>query len=422
MKENKSYEFNLIGKKFIEQKNIVDKLSIVTETLSINRDYKKRLTLNSQAKYLKNSLLKISKEIIAILQDILIIQPLNSEKALGILKKIPDEEKIALDQLERTSLKRLLKKGKEKEKIKQKKPNPYIKLANKIFSDFSVSLFNKKTLYTIERDLTKSNLRFTPTSYVSIIMLTTMLSFFVAIFLALILFFFNISLLYPFISSVKENFLTRFLKIFWIIFALPLTTFLAIYFYPSAEKKSLEQKINQELPFAAIHMSAIGGSMVEPNKIFEIIASTKEYPALEKEFIKIINEINLYGYSLVSALRKTAHNTSSKKFAELLTSLATTITSGGDLLHFFDERAKSLLFEYRLEKEKRTKAAETFMDIYISAVIAAPMILMLLLMMMKMSGLGLSFSISTITLIIILSVSLINIAFLIFLQLKQSNQ
>jgi len=185
------------------------------------------------------------------------------------------------------------------------------------------------------------------------------------------------------------------------------------------EKRSIEGKINQELPFATIHMAAISGSMIEPTKMFNIISSTGEYPFLEKEFNKLLNEINIYGYDIVTALKDSALNCPSQKLAELYNGLATNITSGGSIYSFFEKRSQTLLFEYRLNKEKHTKTAETFMDIYISVVIAAPMILMLLLMMMKISGLGVSLSTSTITLIIISGVSLINIIFLIFLQLKQ---
>ena len=160
--------------------------------------------------------------------------------------------------------------------------------------------------------------------------------------------------------------------------------------------------------------------MVDPSKIFEILILTKEYPTVAKEFTKLINEIHIYGYDLVSALKNTAENSPSKKLADLLNGLATTITSGGDLPEFFDKRASTLLFDYRIEREKEIRASETFMDIYISLVIAAPMILMLILMMMKISGLGIQLSTGMITLIMVLGVSTINILFLIFLNLKQS--
>jgi flagellar protein FlaJ len=192
--------------------------------------------------------------------------------------------------------------------------------------------------------------------------------------------------------------------------------------YPSLEKKSIETRINQELPFATIHMSSISESLVEPSNIFKIIISTEEYPTLEKEFVKLLNEINVFGHDLVTALRNSAFNSPSRRLAELFDGLATTITSGGDLSEFFDKRAQTLLFDYKLEREKKTKTAETFMDIYISVVIAAPMILMLLLIMMRISGLGIALSTSMISLIMVLGVSVINIIFLVFLQLRQPKE
>jgi len=221
------------------------------------------------------------------------------------------------------------------------------------------------------------------------------------------------------ISLMTENFFLRFLKVFWILIVIPALTLLFLYFYPSLERKSLEAKLNEELPFATIHMAAISGSHIEPTKIFKIVAMTGEYPRLEKEFNKLLNEINIYGYDLVTALKDSAVNSPSQKLADLFNGLATTITSGGDLYDFFDKRSQTLLFDYRLDREKQTKSAETFMDIYISVVIAAPMILMLLLMMMKISGLGVSLSTSMLTFLVVGGVSVINIFFLMFLQLKQ---
>ena len=69
-------------------------------------------------------------------------------------------------------------------------------------------------------------------------------------------------------------------------------------------------------------MAAISGSMIEPSKIFSIIISTEEYPYLTREFTKLINEINVYGYDLVSALRNNATNSPSKKLAELFNGIA----------------------------------------------------------------------------------------------------
>ena len=134
---------------------------------------------------------------------------------------------------------------------------------------------------------------------------------------------------------------------------------------------------------------------------------------------KVINQVNVYGYDLVNALKNAARATSSTKIAELFNGLATTISSGGSLTSFLEKRTETLLFDYRLERERSTKMAETFMDIYISVVIAAPMIMMLLLVLMSVSQISLGLSLEALTVLIISIVALINLIFIAVLHIKQ---
>ncbi|MFW6283597.1 MAG: type II secretion system F family protein [Minisyncoccales bacterium] len=330
--------------------------------------------------------------------------PLVSGKIKGEHDKRLKQE---IKETEEITLKRLAKAKAKKEKKKEVKPNAYIKISNKLFSKVAIELFNENKLKSLEKDLIKSNMNITPTSYISGVLTATILSIFASIFMVILM------------TLVMEgDSIINLTKTFWIIFVVPFVTFVGGYVYPSLEKESVQSKINQEIPFATIHMSAISGSMIEPSKIFQIIISTKEYETLEKEFTKIMNGINIYGYNLVGSLKKTAERTASKKFSELLNSMSTTITSGGNLVEFFDKRSKSLLFDYKLERERKSKQAETFMDIYISVVIAAPMIFMLLLVMMQISGLGIEISNSLISLLMILGVSLVNAIFIGFLYIR----
>lgn len=436
------------------KKTISKERKIVREINSLLKDLEKvnpdeKEILFSHMNSLKNFLKKTNMDIPRILEKISLIKHLKQTKESEIYNppkptesveqtdKKPTEQKspkiplqkpptisrltkkIEISKLEKETLKRLKKVEEKIIKKKVKKPSKYVKVANKLFSKSAKSLLNKKMFETVKKDLRETNLQFVPTSYISVILFTTLLSIIVGILIFVFFLFFNIESALPIITTVAENIGTRFLKVFWILFIVPIATFLIMYFYPSLEKKSTGNRIDQELPFAAIHMAAISGSMIEPSKIFSIIISTKEYPHLEKEFTKLINEINVYGYDLVSALRSIALKSPSKKLTELFNGLATTINSGGNLSEFFEKRAQSLLFEYRIEREKYTKTSETFMDIYISVVIAAPMILMLLLMMIRISGLGISLSASMITLIMVSGVTIINIIFLTFLHLKQ---
>jgi Flp pilus assembly protein TadB len=386
-------------KKMID--NQVGKLKIILKNTN------DELLKNLEALNIKNPLTKLT------------IEPVKSKThkiSQGEINFIERREKIT--RLEKDVIKRIREEKIKGEKKEEKKSTEFRELAEKTCSNLAKSLIKKKIFTQLGADIVKSNLNYNLISYVSLILFSTVIAFGGAIVLFILLLFFNISPNLPIITLV-ENIGLRFLQIFWIPIIIPIGVFIFAYIYPMMEKKSIEGKIDAELPFAVIHMAAISGSMINPIKIFSIISSTREYPNLEKEFNKLLNEINVYGYDLVSALKELAINSPSQKLGELFNGLATTITSGGNMYDFFDKRAQTLLFDYKLDKEKRTKSAETFMDIYISIVIAAPMILMLLLMMMKISGLGISLSTSMITLLVVGGVSLINIFFLAFLQIKQ---
>ena len=435
---------------FKELKNSISKeVKIIKEIDSFfdnfrEHDQKERKMIFSHTNLLKNLLKKENDNVLKVLDKISLTRPLypkiknkkeipNNHSLLPfkkkkknfiekILQKRSFNKRFPLEESEKKTLKRIGEKGKEVVRKKDKKPSKYVSIATKIFSNSSASLIEKGIFKNLSKNLVKTNMDLLPKSYVSLIFFTTLLSFIAGFFIFLFFLFFNIQSLLPFITLVNEPFGIRFLKVFWILFAIPIASFLFMYIYPSLEKSSLEGKINQELPFATINMAAISGSIVNPTKIFNIIASTHEYPYIEKEFIKVINAVNVLGYDLITTLKNRSLNSSSKKLGDLLNGIATTVQSGGELSKFFDERSKSLLFEYNLEKEKSTRAAETFMDIYISVVIATPMILMLLLIMMQISGLGISLSTSMITLMMVSGVSIINIIFLTYLHLRQTNE
>jgi Flp pilus assembly protein TadB len=287
-----------------------------------------------------------------------------------------------------------------------KSPNFYKKISNRIFLNTSTSLLKKDSFKGLENSLRKASIPFLPNSYLSMTLFSTLLAFLVGI---IVLIF--IGVLYP----------TNLVKYLFIILLLPIITFFSFYFYPITESQGVGQKIRNELPFVTLHMAAISGSRIEPSQIFKIIAFGTEYPNTRKQFIKIINQTNLYGYDLVTSLKNVSKDSPSKELSELLGGIATTISSGGDITEFLNKRAETLFFEYRMDREKYTKEAETFMDIYISMVIAAPMILSLLLVLMNMGIMNIGIPMSLLNILMIGGIALINIVFIVFLNLKQVN-
>ena len=281
------------------------------------------------------------------------------------------------------------------------KPNPLANISSRIFGGVA-SKYSKK-FSSLAEDLRKANIRFLTSTYLAIALFV---SFFVLV----------LGLIGVAIFLVFD---LGFIIYIWIPFALFAVSLIGFYFYPASERGSVQKSISQELPFATIHMAAIAGSDIEPTKIFRIIAMSKEYSYIGKEIIKVINQVDVYGYDLVSSLRNIAKQTSNKRLSELFNGLAINISSGGELKAYLEKKAEDYLMDYKLERQKYASLAGTFMDIYISVLIAAPLVLMMLFVVMNVSGLGLSLGIKSLLAISVGLVILLNIIFLVVLQFKQ---
>lgn len=414
-----------------KERRLGNELNNLSESLATSKSSVEKSMIISQMKKVEEAIYNLNRASFSILSNVSIIKSLSEVKE-SVPKKedkgyVTDRElekesyEEEFKKLEKLTLKRLKKKeAKQEDKEIYFRPNPYVKFSNKFFSNTSKKLLKGDSFRPLEKALIKANIQMTSFGYLSMTFFTTLIAFIFSLFLFVILLFFNLQISPPFFTGVTEPILERLIKIFWIVFLIPIATFFMIYFFPFLERKSIGHRIDRELPFAAIHMAAISGSMIDPTKIFEIVIRTGEYPALQREFTKILNQINVYGYNLADALRNVAFNSPSIKLSELLNGMATIITSGGDISNFFEQRAGNLLFEHKIDMEKDTKMAETFMDLYVSIVVAAPMILMLLVMMIKISGIGIALSTGALGVLFVLGVTIINIAFITFLHIKQS--
>jgi len=282
------------------------------------------------------------------------------------------------------------------------RPSMIARVSNKIFGGVAEKIGNVTT--DLKQDLKESNSRFLVSTYIAIGLFSTVSVLILSILLFVLLMFLGMDIAI----------------FFWTPPFIAFIVAVVFYMYPSINKSSLNKEISNELPFASIYMSAVAGSNVEPTKIFKIIADSPEYRHVGVEMRKIINQIEVYGYDLVNALRNVAKSTINKKLAELLNGMATNIASGSSLKNYLEKKSQNLLDDYKLERNKYNEVASTFMDVYISVLITAPLILVMLIVIMSLTNLkfGSMSTDSMLTLSIVL-VAVVNVIFLVFIQIKQ---
>ena len=198
--------------------------------------------------------------------------------------------------------------------------------------------------------------------------------------------FFNIIPELPIITLATEGIGARFLKIFWIIFLVPLGTFLFMYFYPTLAAKNRERAIKNDLPFVIIHMAAVAGSGAQPIAMFNLVLDSEEYVGLKDEIKKIVNYVNLFGYDISTALKVVSATTPSDRFKSLLTGIISNIESGSDLKNYLDAKATEALNTYKLERKKYTSTLSTYSDIYTGVFIAAPLLFIVTLVIINILG------------------------------------
>lgn len=275
-------------------------------------------------------------------------------------------------------------------------------ISNKIFGRRSEALVPK--MEKMRQDLQKANSGVLLQTFLSIVMFVTSIVAICGIIIFLFLFV---------VGIVPITYI-------WTILIPPLISLLMFYTYPSSEAIVIQRKISNELPFATIHMAAIAGSDMEPTQIFQIIAMSKEYGSVGKELKKVLNQVNIYGYDLLTSLTNVAKTVSNKKLSELLQGLATNISSGGSLKVYLEKKAETYLLDYKLERKQYIEMAGTFMDIYISILIAAPLIMMLMFIIMSVANLDVGgMSLQMLLFLTVGIVVVMNIIFIFVLNFKQ---
>ncbi|UCD20969.1 MAG: type II secretion system F family protein [archaeon] len=303
---------------------------------------------------------------------------------------------------------KILGKLKRKRKLKQsapafKRPSFFSTFASNVFRKFSSNLLDSGMFQSLKVNLKRANMNYLASSYLS---LTFLISFIVLIISLAI----GIGLSDP--STLGRNII--------IVILVTIATFFFTVNYPGISASSVKKRLEDELPFAISHMSAIASSRVEPSKIFPIMAKVKDYPLFAREAKKIVNQMNVYGYDFVNALKNSAKMSPSEKLEELFNGIATNTVTGGSLVKYLEEKAKDSLVDYRLARQKYGEVVGMLSDIYTALLIAAPLILMLILAIMSVVGssfIGMSVtSLATLGLAIII---VLNIIFLIFIHITQ---
>jgi len=339
--------------------------------------------------------------------------PKYEKEMLEIEKELGRVEELELDRKIKPIIEEFEKKEEKKEeiiipkkKISLKHPSREIrinffdflvKLSDTIFGNFSNELLDKfpNLYYTLRIYIKKTGLKLTPKLFLSFLLFSSTIIFVFGLVISL------------FILKAWAFLFSAIL----VILAISLTLLYFEYL-----KNSRKASIDNNLPFATIHMLSLLQTGISLEKVFYLLSDIKEYGYLSEEFGRIANLLSL-GVSLTDSIVHVRDTTVSERFSEFLDELLLTLKSGRDVKEFLITYSEMQLALYRSDLEKLNQAMKTFSDLYVGIVLTVPMIFISIAIMLStiagnIFGMSISQFLSLITLIL---VPLINIGFLIFI-------
>jgi flagellar protein FlaJ len=177
-----------------------------------------------------------------------------------------------------------------------------------------------------------ANIRLHPEVYASMVGMFTLLSVAVAVPLAIL----------------GALFVSPFLLLLLI---LPVVVFGFLMIYPSFVGQNRAYNLESEVPYAAAYVSVMSTGGISPYKAIQRLRNVKLLPSLSSAASIMAVDVEAIGMDPVSAMESMAKALPSPDFKDLILGYASTLTVGGDIVHYLQRKAYNI-FENRARNVK----------------------------------------------------------------------
>jgi flagellar protein FlaJ len=231
---------------------------------------------------------------------------------------------------------------------------------------------------SVQDNLSKAAVKITFEAYLGLMAFSTLLAAVLGFVFSLLILTIRLPLIPSFVFSIISAMMAG------------IVVFGFCYVYPILTISSKVRKIDSNLPLTANFMAVLASSGMPPERIFRSLANVGDEFGVGEEMRRAIADTELMGLDLNDALKRASVKSASRKFGSMLDGIVTTSHMGGDLASFLrDESEKA--------KKLRVTSMKSFLDslagmaeLYVSFMIALPLVLVVMLSVMSFLGGGVS--------------------------------
>src|SRR5579875_302444 len=139
--------------------------------------------------------------------------------------------------------------------------------------------------------------------------------------------------------------------LFLTILVAPLAVFMLYVIYPSFKAHNRAFNLESEVPYAAAYVSVMSTGGISPYKAIQRLRNVKLLPSLSQAAQLMAVDVEAIGMDPVSSMEKMARSLPSPDFKDLLLGYASTLSIGGDVVHYLQRKAYNI-FEKRARSMK----------------------------------------------------------------------
>jgi len=162
--------------------------------------------------------------------------------------------------------------------------------------------------------------------------------------------------------------------------------FVTMYALPSVSADSRKRNMDEELAYTMSHMAVLAAAGLPPERVFRSLAQSDEKSVVAEESKMIIRDIDMLGFDILTALAMERERSPSKTFSEFLEGFTAATRSGGDLKKYLLSSAKEIMELRRIATKQLVETLGMIAEAYVSMLVVFPLILIIMFSVMGLVG------------------------------------
>jgi flagellar protein FlaJ len=161
---------------------------------------------------------------------------------------------------------------------------------------------------------------------------------------------------------------------------LPLIVLFLGYGIPKIARIDRANKLDLEVPFAGAYISVMATGGLSPYASLKRLKTCPLLPNICKVIEDIEMDVEVKGYDPTTAMEKSAKNLPSRDYRDLMLGYASTVRTGGDVVHYLRIRTETMFKDLALKVKAFGERANLLMESYVTLSILMTLTLTILFM------------------------------------------